>query len=124
MKKLICMFLSLSLLCAPALALKGEVANPDDLPYIPSDGGPSSWAVSEVEAAMNAGLLPSLTGNPGFTDAITREQFAELVVQSVEVMLDREPGSRAKQYVQRQQQCVGAEGITDRHCKWRGRGKV
>lgn len=90
MKKLICMLLSLSLLCAPALALKGEVANPDDLPYIPSDGGPSSWAVSEVEKAAAAGLIPKLTGNPAYTDAITREQFAELVVQSVEVMLDRE----------------------------------
>lgn len=90
MKKLICMLLSLSLLCAPAFAIKGEVVDPNELPYIPSEGGPSNWAVSEVEAAMNAGLLPSLTGNPGFTDAITREQFAELVVQSVEVMLDRD----------------------------------
>lgn len=90
MKKLICMLLSLSLLCAPAFAIKGEVVDPNELPYIPSEGGPSNWAVSEVEAAMNAGLVPALTGNPGFTDAITREQFAELVVQSVEVMLDRE----------------------------------
>lgn len=90
MKKLICMLLSLSLLCVPAFAIKGEVVDPNELPYIPSEGGPSSWAVSEVEAAMNAGLVPALTGNPGFTDAITREQFAELVVQSVEVMLDRE----------------------------------
>lgn len=90
MKKLICMLLSLCLFCAPALAIKGEVVDPNELPYIPSEGGPSSWAVSEIESAMQAGLVPALTGTPKYTDAITREQFAELVVQTVEVMLDRD----------------------------------
>lgn len=47
---------------------------------------PSSWAKSEVDAAIAAGLVPTLTGNPKYTDAITREQFAELVVQTVDVI--------------------------------------
>ncbi len=41
---------------------------------------PSDWAKSGVEAVTAAGLVPALTGNPGFQDTITREQFAELVV--------------------------------------------
>jgi hypothetical protein len=41
---------------------------------------PSGWAKSGVEAATVAGLVPALTGDPGFQDTITREQFAELVV--------------------------------------------
>ena len=90
MKKLICIILSLSMFCIPALALKGEVVDPNELPYIPSEGGPSSWAVSEVESAMESGLLPKLTGNPNFTDSITREQFAELVVNMTEKALDKE----------------------------------
>ena len=90
MKKLICIILSLSMFCMPALALKGEVVDPNELPYIPSEGGPSSWAVSEIESAMQAGLLPNLTGNPKFTDSITREQFAELVVNMTEKALDKE----------------------------------
>ena len=57
MKKLICMLLSLCLFCAPALAIKGEVVDPNELPYIPSEGGPSNWAVSEIESAMQAGLI-------------------------------------------------------------------
>ncbi len=44
---------------------------------------PSAWAVDEVEAAIAAGLVPALTDSPRYTDAITREQFAELVVQAV-----------------------------------------
>ncbi|MGO5095312.1 S-layer homology domain-containing protein [Agathobaculum sp. LCP25S3_E8] len=90
MKKLICMLLSLCLFCAPALAIKGEVVDPNELPYIPSEGGPSNWAVSEIESAMQAGLVPVLTGSPKYQEAITREQFAELIVQSVEVMLDQD----------------------------------
>ena len=40
----------------------------------------SDWAKDEVEAARAAGLIPDLTGTPNYQDAITREQFAELVV--------------------------------------------
>lgn len=39
---------------------------------------PSAWAKAEIDAAIVAGLVPALTGNPGYQDAITREQFAEL----------------------------------------------
>ncbi len=45
---------------------------------------PSSWAKAEVEAAKAAGLVPALTGNPGYQNSITRQQFAELVVTLVE----------------------------------------
>lgn len=89
MKKLICILLSLSLFCAPALAIKGEVVDPNELPYIPSEGGPSNWAVSEIESAIQAGLIPALTGRPKYQDTITREQFAELIVQTTETALNR-----------------------------------
>ena len=45
---------------------------------------PSSWAKAEVEAAKAAGLVPALTGDPGYRNSITRQQFAELVVALVE----------------------------------------
>ena len=90
MKKLFCILLALYLFCVPASALKGQVVDPNELPYIPSEGGPSSWAVSEIEQAAAAGLIPQLTGTPGYQDTITREQFAELAVQAVTVMLDAE----------------------------------
>ena len=86
-KKLVCLLLVLATLAMPALALKGQVANPEELPYIPSEGGPNSWAVSEIEKAAAAGIIPQLTGNPGYQDSITREQFAELVVRTVETAL-------------------------------------
>lgn len=87
-KKLLCTVLTLALLATPALAIKGQVVNPDELPYIPTDGSPSSWAVSEVEKAAAAGLIPKLTGNPGYQDKITREQFAELAANLVLVSLN------------------------------------
>ena len=37
-----------------------------------------------ISAAQAAGLIPELTDDPGYRDAITREQFAELVVNFVE----------------------------------------
>lgn len=93
LKKLICLLLVFSLLTVPALALKGQVADPEDLPYIPTANGPSAWAVSEVQAAAAAGLIPDLTGNPGYRDPITREQFAELAARLVEVCAGAEPGA-------------------------------
>ena len=94
MKK-ICMrataaLLSLSILYTPALAFKGTVIDPEELPYIAVDGSPSNWAVEEVESALNMNLIPDLTGEPDYQDNITREQFAELVVQTVSVALDKE----------------------------------
>ncbi|MGN0711141.1 MAG: S-layer homology domain-containing protein [Anaerovoracaceae bacterium] len=50
----------------------------------------SSWAKEDVEAARELGLIPALTGNPGYKDKITREQFAELVVQTVDVIVEKE----------------------------------
>ena len=90
MKKIVSLLLTLtfclSCLCTPALALKGQVVDPTELPYIMNESAPSSWAVSEIAAAQQAGLIPALTGNPGFQDSITREQFAELSLQLVKTV--------------------------------------
>lgn len=75
MRRWIAALLCLGLLWAPA----GAVA-----------GAPSDWAKAEVEKAVQAGLVPQLTGDPAYQDALTREQFAQLVVQTVEVVLDKE----------------------------------
>ena len=91
LKKLVCVLLVVALLTVPALAIKGQVADPEDLPYIPTAGGPSAWALSEYEAAAAAGLIPDLTGNPGCQDSITREQFAELAARLVTVCADVDP---------------------------------
>lgn len=71
MKKMLSLLLAFSLLSTPA-ALAADT--------------PSSWAKAEVEAAQAAGLIPTLTGSPAYTDAITREQFAELSVQAITVL--------------------------------------
>lgn len=49
----------------------------------PEENAPSAWAKEMVESAKAAGMVPALTGDPAYTDAITREQFAELAVQTV-----------------------------------------
>lgn len=46
----------------------------------------SDWAKDGITAANEAGLIPTLTGNPGFQDAITREQFAELAAHAANVI--------------------------------------
>lgn len=50
--------------------------------YIRLDEDPtvSDWAKSEIKEARISRLVPALTGNPGMQAAITREQFAELIV--------------------------------------------
>lgn len=75
MRRWIAALLCLALLWVPA----GAVA-----------GTPSDWAKAEVEQAVQAGLVPELTGDPAYQDALTREQFAQLVVQTLEVMLGHE----------------------------------
>lgn len=75
MRRWIAVLLCLGLLWIPA----GAVA-----------GTPSDWAKDEVEQAVQAGLVPQLTGDPAYQETLTREQFAQLVVQTVEVMLDRQ----------------------------------
>lgn len=85
MKKLIATVLSVALsgaLLTPA-AFAWE-SHPVDMDKVGVDVGASDWAVEELKAAGEAGLVPTLTGNPGFQDAITREQFAELAVNLAE----------------------------------------
>lgn len=45
---------------------------------------PSDWALEEVTAALDANLVPELTDSPRYTDALTRLQFAQLIVNTVE----------------------------------------
>ena len=73
MRRWIAVLLCLGLLWVPAGAVAGE---------------PSDWAKAEVEQAVQAGLVPQLTGDPAYQDSLTREQFAQLVVQTLEVLLD------------------------------------
>lgn len=49
-----------------------------------------SWAREEIMAAREAGLIPMLTDDPAYKDDITREQFAELVVKTVEAITGNE----------------------------------
>lgn len=51
---------------------------------------PSSWAEAEVNGALVAGLVPTFTGNPSYTAAINRLQFAELIVTTVEAITQEE----------------------------------
>ena len=95
MKKCLALLLCAAMLISPALAVK---VKPQDLSQVEVTfessvdpelthqqglGVPSDWARDEVEAAVAAGLVPELTGNPGYQDAITREQFAELALKLV-----------------------------------------
>ncbi|MGE4549216.1 MAG: S-layer homology domain-containing protein [Intestinibacillus sp.] len=93
MKKLQMLSLALILslcLSIPAFAWTADDVNWDEVevtmeePTSTPDNTPSDWAKSEVDKAIAAGLVPVLTGNPGYQDTITREQFAELVVYMAE----------------------------------------
>lgn len=72
MRRWIAAVLCLGLLWVPATAV---------------EGAPSDWAKAEVEEAVQMGLVPQLAGDPAYQDALTREQFAQLVVQTLEAML-------------------------------------
>ena len=61
-----------------------------------SASGVSDWAKDEVAAAMEAGLVPQFAGDPSFKDNITREQFAQLAVQLVEVIQKEELSAAAE----------------------------
>lgn len=100
MKKLqiLSLILVLSLcLCAPAFAWTVDDVNWAEVEVTieesksAPDNTPSDWAKSEVDKAIAAGLVPALTGNPKFTDTITREQFAELIVNAVTVIYGEGP---------------------------------
>ncbi len=91
MKKLLAMVFSITL----SVALLTPVAfawesHPVDMDKVGVDVGASEWAVDELKAAGEAGLIPSLTGNPGFQDAITREQFAELALCLVKAIYGKD----------------------------------
>lgn len=90
MKRIFLLLLCMALFATPAFALNGEVVNPDELPMEMNNSLPSDWAGQEIADAQQAGLIPVLTGSPKFTDTITREQFAELVVCMVEKALGGE----------------------------------
>lgn len=83
MKKLLAALLCVGLLTTGASAFTFEELDNSEVfaPEIIQKETVSSWAKAEVAAARQAGLVPVLTGDPGYQDAITREQFAELVVQ-------------------------------------------
>lgn len=53
-----------------------------------SDNIPSDWAKSEIDLAIEAGLVPNLTGSPKYQNTINREQFAELVSNMLEKVLN------------------------------------
>ncbi|MEG1658798.1 MAG: S-layer homology domain-containing protein [Oscillibacter sp.] len=48
---------------------------------------PSTWAKPEVDAAIAAGLVPQFTIGAVYTADITREQFAELMMKTIDVIL-------------------------------------
>ncbi|THF73946.1 S-layer homology domain-containing protein [Cohnella fermenti] len=55
---------------------------------------PSSWAESDVNAAISAGLVPDrLKSN--YQAAITRDEFAELLVQSIFTKINKENSSES-----------------------------
>ncbi|MEG2421764.1 MAG: S-layer homology domain-containing protein [Oscillospiraceae bacterium] len=47
---------------------------------------PSTWAKPEVDAAIAAGLVPQFTIGAIYTADITREQFAELMMKTIDVI--------------------------------------
>ncbi len=53
-------------------------------------GKPSDWADEEIDNANKQGLVIIMTGVPQYTDNITREQFAESVVNLVELSTGKE----------------------------------
>ena len=53
-----------------------------------SENLPSDWAQNEIDLAVQAGLIPDLTGSPRYQDPISREQFAELVTNMLEKILN------------------------------------
>ena len=90
MTLLLVLMMILGLACSTASAWTITKADWDKVEV---DYGASNWAKSTMELAAEAGLIPQLTGNPGFKDTITREQFAELAVNMVTVALGEAPNA-------------------------------
>lgn len=96
MKNKIAVLLSLvfvlSTCCVPAMAIKNVTQyEPEDIlseEQIEREQV-SDWAKEEFDIANFLGLVPPLTDQPAFTGNITREQFAELIVNMVEKVLGK-----------------------------------
>ena len=54
------------------------------------DNNVSDWAKKEFDKANELGLVPSLTDSPKYQQAITREQFAEIIVNMTEKTLGKQ----------------------------------
>lgn len=92
-KRITCTVLAAAVLILPAFAWKVDKQDMTQVEVEVEQGvtiGPSDWAKSEVAKAAEAGLIPQFTGNPSYQDQITREQFAQLAVQLVEVIQKEE----------------------------------
>lgn len=93
MKKslIISVVLLLSVICsitASAWTVEEVVWDEVEVEYFDTyTDGPSEWAVEEVDKAYMYDIIPEFTDYPGYQDAITREQFAELVVRMMETSL-------------------------------------
>ncbi len=91
MKKLIALCLCAALLTLPAAAFSYQVVDTDKVfsDELKREEAVSDWAWTEVQAAREAGLVvPSCETYMTYT--ITREQFAELAVNMMEVMTGEE----------------------------------
>lgn len=87
MKRLLTLLLAITMLSTSAFAW---TASKVDMDTVGVDVGASDWAMEELVAAGQADLVPELYGDPSFTDSITRLQFAQLVVNYVEIVLGEE----------------------------------
>ena len=92
MKKIIGFLLVSCMLCTSAMAFEFELLDKKDIftPETIESDAVSDWAKEVFYTANELGLVPSLTDNPAFTGTITREQFAELVVNMAEKVLEKE----------------------------------
>lgn len=92
MKKVISFMLMCCLLCTSAMAVDFEILDKEDIfaPEIIENEKVSDWAKEEFDIANSLGLVPPLTDQPAFTGSITREQFAELIVNLVEKVLGKQ----------------------------------
>lgn len=92
MKRILSGVLLAALLSTQATAFTFEHVSVEDLfaPEVIEQERVSDWAREIFDEANALGLVPVLTDNPAFTGTITREQFAELAVTTVERALETE----------------------------------
>lgn len=92
MKKIILAALLAVIMTNSAFAFTITDVNAEDIfsPGLIEKETVSDWAKDEVAMADQLGLIPVLTDRPAYQSSITREQFAELVVNLVEKVLDKQ----------------------------------